>query len=51
MTVIRFGFTVKDTGKSGVMDLHHWWRFRDGKVVPYRGTEDTAMTAGLLRAT
>lgn len=49
MTVIRFGFTVRGTGKSGAMDLHHWWRFRDGKVVLYRGTEDTALTADLLR--
>jgi ketosteroid isomerase-like protein len=30
------------------MTLHHWWRFRDGKVVLYRGTEDTALTAELL---
>ena len=37
------------TGKSGGMDLHHWWRFRDGKVYYYRGTEDTAApTAKLL---
>ena len=50
MAVVRFGLTVKDTGKSGVMDLHHWWRFRDGKVVLYRGTEDTALTADLLGA-
>ena len=28
--------------------LHHWWRFRDGKVYYYRGTEDTALTARLL---
>ncbi len=42
MVVIRFGMTVKATKKSGMMDLHHWWRFRDGKVVMYRGTEDTA---------
>lgn len=48
MAVIRFGFTVKATGKSGAMDLHHWWRLRDGKVVLYRGTEDTALTAELL---
>jgi len=48
MVVIRFGMTVKATKKSGMMDLHHWWRFRDGKVVMYRGTEDTALTAKLL---
>jgi ketosteroid isomerase-like protein len=50
MAVIRFGLEVKATGKSGTMDLHHWWRFRDGKVVLYRGTEDTALTAELLAA-
>ena len=48
MAVIHFGETVKSTGKSGSMTLHHWWRFRDGKVVLYRGTEDTALTAELL---
>ena len=48
MTVVRFGCRVKATGKSGTMDIHHWFRFRDGKVVLYRGTEDTALTAELL---
>ena len=31
------------------MDIHHWWRFRDGQVCFYRGTEDTAQTQDLLR--
>jgi ketosteroid isomerase-like protein len=31
------------------MDTHHWWRFRDGKIYFYRGTEDTAQTQDLLR--
>ena len=48
MVVIRFAFTAKATGRSGVMNLHHWWRFRDGKVYSYRGSEDTALTAELL---
>jgi ketosteroid isomerase-like protein len=48
MVVIRFGMKVRATGKSGAMDLHHWWRFRDGKVCLYRGTEDTALTKSLL---
>jgi ketosteroid isomerase-like protein len=48
MAVIRFGMTAKTTGRSGVMDLHHWWRFKDGRVVLYRGTEDTALVAELL---
>jgi ketosteroid isomerase-like protein len=49
MTVVRFAMLVPATGRSGVMDLHHWFRFRDGKVYQYRGTEDTALTAELLR--
>jgi ketosteroid isomerase-like protein len=48
MAVIRFGITSKDTGRSGSMDLHHWWRFRDGLVCLYRGTEDTVLTAAIL---
>lgn len=49
MAVIRFGVRVPATGKSGSMDLHHWWRFdADGKVSFYRGTEDTALTQDLL---
>ena len=50
MAVIRFGVTAKATGKSGAMNLTHWWRFRDGKVCFYRGTEDTALTKELLGA-
>jgi len=39
-----------ETGKSGAMNLHHWWRFRDGRICWYRGSEDTALTAELLTA-
>lgn len=48
MAIVRFGVTSKETGRSGSMDLHHWWRFRDGKVYLYRGAEDTALTAEIL---
>jgi uncharacterized protein len=48
MVVIRFEMKVRATGRSGVMELHHWWRLRDGKVWRYRGTEDTALVASLL---
>ena len=30
------------TGKGAEMDLFHYWKFEDGKVLTYRGTEDTA---------
>ena len=48
MCVIRFGMTVKATGKRSTANIHHWWRFRDGKVCFYRGAEDTALTQQLL---
>jgi ketosteroid isomerase-like protein len=48
MVVSRFGMKVPATGKSGSMDLHHWFRFENGKVAFYRGTEDTALTKELL---
>jgi len=50
LTVVRFGMRVPRTGKQAAMDLHHWFRFRDGKIERYRGTEDTALTAELLSA-
>jgi ketosteroid isomerase-like protein len=50
MVVTRFAATARATGKSAEMDIHHWWRFRDGKICLYRGTEDTAMTARMLAA-
>ena len=43
------GATAPATGKSLTMDIHHWFRFRDGKIYFYRGTEDTAATAQALR--
>ena len=49
MVVLRFVFTVTDTGKEVAMTLHHHWRFRDGRVAHYRGSEDTALLAAALR--
>ena len=48
MVVTRWGATAPATGKSITMDIHHWFRFRDGKIYFYRGTEDTAATAAVL---
>jgi ketosteroid isomerase-like protein len=48
LTVVRFAMRVPATGKQGAMELHHWFRFANGKIVRYRGTEDTALTAELL---
>jgi uncharacterized protein len=49
MVVTRWSATAPGTGKTATMDIHHWWRFRDGKIYLYRGTEDTAQTQEMLR--
>lgn len=49
LTVVRFRATSRRTGKTATMDLHHFFRFRDGKIAYYRGTEDTAQTETVLR--
>ena len=50
MVVTHWAATDPATGKSAEMDIHHWWRFRNGKICYYRGTEDTAATAAMLSA-
>jgi len=49
LSVVRFAVRSRDTGKVAKMDLHHWFRFTDGKISYYRGTEDTAVTTAALR--
>ena len=49
LTVVRCRTTSRRTGKSTAMDLHHLFRFRDGKIAYYRGTEDTAQVEAALR--
>jgi ketosteroid isomerase-like protein len=49
LTVVRFAARSRATGRSAAMDLHHFFRFRDGKIAYYRGTEDTAQTEAVLR--
>ena len=49
LTVVRFRARSRSTGKTAAMDLHHYFRFRDGKIAYYRGTEDTAQTEAVLR--
>jgi ketosteroid isomerase-like protein len=49
LTVVRCRTRSRQTGKPAAMDLHHLFRFRDGKIAYYRGTEDTAQTEAALR--
>jgi ketosteroid isomerase-like protein len=45
VAIVHWTFTVKATGKTASMYMQHWWRFADGKVVLFRGSEDTAQSA------
>ena len=47
---LRYAFTVTANGKDVAMNLHHHWRFRNGKVAYYCGAEDTALVASALGA-
>jgi ketosteroid isomerase-like protein len=48
MVKISSSMKSKQTGREAATTLMHYWRLRDGKVVMYRGTEDTALTERLL---
>lgn len=50
MTVVRFRVKARATGKTAAMNLHHYFRFRDGKISYYRGSEDSAQTIAVLQA-
>ena len=50
MVIIRYAFTVAATGKHVAMNMHHFFRFRDGKIHYVRSAEDTAQVAAAFRA-
>jgi len=45
MVFIRYAFTVTATGKDVAMNMHHYFKFRDGKACFVRSSEDTAQVA------
>ena len=49
LTLVRFRARSRSTGKAEEMNLHHYFKFRDGKITNYRGSEDTAQTEAVLR--
>jgi ketosteroid isomerase-like protein len=48
--IVRLQVKSRATGKGAAMDLHHYFRFRDGKIFYYRGTEDTYQTVETLKS-
>ena len=49
LSVVQFRARSRATGKTAAMSLHHFFKFRDGKIAYYRGTEDTAQTQAVLQ--
>jgi uncharacterized protein len=47
-TVVHCRATSRATRKEIDHDLHHYFRFENGKIAFYRGTEDTAQTVAAL---
>jgi ketosteroid isomerase-like protein len=45
VATVHWAFTVHATGKSASMYMQHWFRFAGGKIVFFRGSEDTAQSA------
>lgn len=45
VATVHWTFTVKTTGKTASMYMQHWWRFADGKIVFFRGSEDSEQSA------
>lgn len=45
MVVLRWAYVVPSTGKTAAMTMQHWWRFANGKIILFRGAEDTEQSA------
>jgi len=50
LTVVHCSAKNRATGKPMSHHLHHYFKFREGKVAYYRGTEDTEQTTASFRA-
>jgi len=46
VAIVHWTFRVRATGRTASMYMQHWWRFADEKIVFFRGSEDTAQSAG-----
>ncbi len=46
--LVDWTFRSRAAGREARMTMHHYWRFRDGKIAYFRGSEDTEQTAALF---
>lgn len=49
LSILKCRAKVRANGNKIDMNLHHWFTFRNGKVVHYRGTEDSAQVEAALK--
>jgi uncharacterized protein len=49
VATIHWTYTVNSTGKTAAMFMQHWWRIDNGKIVWFRGSEDTEQSAAAFR--
>ena len=50
VATVHWTYTVNATGKRASMYMQHWWRFADGKIVFFRGSEDSEQSAAAFSA-
>ena len=50
IVAVHWSYTVKSTGRSAAMHMQHWWQFAGGKIVSFRGSEDTEQSAAAFAA-
>jgi ketosteroid isomerase-like protein len=50
IVAVHWAFTVNATGKRAAMHMQHWWRFANGKIVYFRGSEDSEQSANAFSA-
>jgi ketosteroid isomerase-like protein len=49
LTLVHYQSTSRANGTTATMELHHHWKFGDGKITRYRGSEDTLQTLEVYR--
>jgi ketosteroid isomerase-like protein len=48
LAVVAYAIKSNATGKSGTMNIHHYFKVVDGKLTYFRGSEDTELVKGLI---
>ena len=49
-TLVRMRARARNTGRTMVNNVHHFFRFKNGKIALWRGSEDTAQIEEVLQS-